>query len=106
MYKYCPHWGKKIKNKHSIKQEETIEYVGIFMPRIYSTLDNRQEEYQSHMIEVECNIDNQPISILIDYGASHNYIDPNIVDIFKLKRFKHEKSWLVKLVIVTKRRII
>jgi hypothetical protein len=38
------------------------------------------------MIEVEGKIDNQPIAILIDSGASHSYIDPNMVEIFKLKR--------------------
>jgi hypothetical protein len=57
------------------------------------------------MIEVEGKIDNQPIAILIDYGASHSYIDPNLVERFKLKRCKHEKSWLVQLATGTKRRI-
>jgi predicted aspartyl protease len=37
------------------------------------------------MIEVDNNIDNQPISILIDSGASHIYIDPKIVESFKIE---------------------
>jgi hypothetical protein len=57
------------------------------------------------MIEVEGKIDNQPIAILIDFGASHNYIDPDLVEIFKLKKCKHEKYWLVKLATGTNRRI-
>jgi predicted aspartyl protease len=61
-------------------------------------------DYQSHMIEVEGKIDNQPIAILIDSGASHSYIDPKIVERFKLKRCKHEKSWLVQLATGTKRK--
>jgi hypothetical protein len=65
------------------------------MPRIYATLDNRQEYYQSHTIEVEGNIYNHTIGILIDYGASHSYIDPKLVEIFKLNKCKHETSWLV-----------
>jgi hypothetical protein len=69
--------------------------MGKIMPRIYASLDNRQEDYQSHMVKVEGNIDNQPITILIDSRASHSYIDPNMVEIFKMKRSKHEKSWLV-----------
>jgi hypothetical protein len=105
MYKYCPHRGDKMKTLHSIKQEETIEDVGKSMPRIYAALDNRQADYQSHMIEVEGKIDNHPIAILIDSGASHSYIDPNLVEIFKLKKCKHEKSWLVQLATGTKRRI-
>jgi hypothetical protein len=56
------------------------------------------------MIEVEGKIDNQPITILIDYGDSHSYIDLNMVDRFKLKRCKHEKSWLVHLATETKRK--
>jgi hypothetical protein len=46
-----------------------------------------------------------PISILIDSGASHNYIDPKGVDIFHLKISKLEKSSLVKLATGTKIRI-
>jgi hypothetical protein len=68
-------------------------------------LDDRQEEYQSHMIEVEGMIDNYSIAILIDSRAIHSYIDRNMVDRFKLKRCNNEKSWLVQLANVTKRRI-
>jgi hypothetical protein len=71
--------------------------MGGNMPRIYAALDNKQVEYQSPMIEVEGKIDNQPITILIDYGASHSYINSNIVEIFHLQRSKHKKSWLVQL---------
>jgi hypothetical protein len=105
MYKYCPHRGDKMKTMHNIQQEETLEGVGRSMPRIYATLDNKQVDYKSHMIEVEGNIDNQPISILIDSVAIHNYIDPDLVERFKLKKCKHEKYWLVQLATKTKRRI-
>ena len=67
---------------HNIEQAETIEDMGGSMPRIYAALDNKQVEYQSPMIEVEGKINNQPISILIDPGASHSYINSNIVEIF------------------------
>jgi hypothetical protein len=105
MYKYCPHKGDRMRTVHNIQEVNTVEDMGRSMPRIYAALDNRQTNYQSHMIEVEGNIDNQPIAILIDYGASHSYIDPNMVERFKLKRCKHEKSWLVQLATGTKRRI-
>ena len=95
-----------MKTMHSIKQEETVEDMGRSMPRIYAALDNRQGEYQYHMsIEVEGNIDNYPIAILIDSRASHSYIDPNLVEIFKLKKCNHEKYWLVQIDTGTKRRI-
>jgi hypothetical protein len=105
MYKYFPHRGDKMNTLHSIKKEEAIEDVGKRILSIYAALENRQADYQSHMIEVEGKIDNQPITILFDCGASHIYIDPKLVEIFKLKKFKHEKSWLLQLAIGTKRRI-
>jgi hypothetical protein len=79
--------------------------MGINMPRIYVALDNIQTNYQSLMIEVEGKIDNHPIAIFIDSGASHSYIDHNLIEIFKMKKCKHVKSWLVQLATRTKRRI-
>jgi hypothetical protein len=58
------------------------------------------------MIEVEGMINNQPFIILIDSGASHSYIDPRVVESLHLSRTKHEKYWLVQLVIGTKRKFI
>ena len=72
-----------------------MEDMGGIMSRIYASLDNKKEEYQSPMIEVEGKIDNHPITILIDSGASHSYINYNIVEIFCLKRSKHKNYWLV-----------
>ena len=57
------------------------------------------------MIEVEGKINDQPISILIDSGASHSYLDPKIVERFQLSRSKLGKSWLVQLATKTKREI-
>jgi predicted aspartyl protease len=82
-----------------------VEDMGGNMPRIYASLDNKKEEYQSPMIEVEGKIDNQPIEILIDSGASHSYINSNIVEIFHLQRSKHKKYWLVQLATGAKRKI-
>ena len=62
------------------------------MPRIYAALDKNQEEYQSHMIEVEGMINNQTLAILIDSRASPIYIDPKMVESFQLPRSKHGKS--------------
>jgi hypothetical protein len=61
---------------HNVQETTIAEDMG----RIYENLDDRQEEYQSNMIEVEGKIINQPTSILIDSGAIHCYIDPKIVD--------------------------
>ena len=57
------------------------------------------------MIEVEGKINDQPIVILIDSGASHNYLDPKIVESFQFPRNKLGKTWLVHLAIGAKRKI-
>ena len=57
------------------------------------------------MVEVEGMINNQPISILIDPGASPSYIYPRIVDLCNLVPEKFDKSWLVQLATCTKRKV-
>jgi hypothetical protein len=54
---------------------------------------------------VEGKIDNHHIAILIGSGASHSYTNSNIVEIFHLKRSKHNKYCLVQLAIGDKRNI-
>jgi hypothetical protein len=53
MYIDFPHRGEKVKNVHNVQQANTVEYIGRNVPRIYTTLDNKQVEFQSHMIELE-----------------------------------------------------
>jgi predicted aspartyl protease len=83
-----------------------MEDMGIRIPRIYAALDNKQVEFHSHMIEVEGMINNHSITILIDSGASHSYIDPRVVESFHLPRIKHGKYWLVQLAIRAKRKVV
>jgi hypothetical protein len=72
-----------------------MEDMGSRVPRIYASLENKQAEYQSHMIEVEGMINNYAFTILIDSGNSHSYVDPRVVESFQLSRRKHGKSWLM-----------
>jgi hypothetical protein len=104
-YKDCPHRKDKARTVHIVQQAETVEDMGSRMSRIYAALDNKQAEFKLHMIEVEGTINNQPLVILIDSGVSHSYIDPRVVESLHLTRRKHEKSWLVKLAIGTKRKV-
>jgi len=60
-----PHRGEKVRIVHNVKQDEIMEDIGRNVRRIYVALDNKKEEYQSHMIEVEGMINNQTIAILI-----------------------------------------
>jgi hypothetical protein len=105
MYRDCPHRGEKVRIVHNVQQAETVEDMGRSVPRIYAALDNKQAEFQSHMIEVEGMINNQTIAILIDSGASHSYIDPKMVERLHFPRSKHGKSWLVQLATRAKRKV-
>jgi hypothetical protein len=80
-----------VKTVHNIQKATTIEYMGI----IYAALDDRKPEYQSNMIKVEGKIINHHVSILIDLGTIHCYIDPKIVDRLHLEKSKLGKSSLV-----------
>ena len=46
-------------------------------------------------MEVEGKLNQTPISILIDPGASLSYISPDLVEICKLSVEKFANSWLV-----------
>jgi hypothetical protein len=95
----------KKKDCTHVQQVVTVEDMGRNVPRIYAALDNKQVEFQSHMIEVEGKINDQPIVILIDSGASHSYLDPKMVERFQLPRSKLGKPWLVQLATGEKRKI-
>jgi hypothetical protein len=88
----CPHRGEKGRVVHNVQQAKIVEDMGRYVSRIYASLDNKQEEYQSHMIEVEGMINNQTIAILFDSGASHSYIYPKMVESLQFPRSKNGKS--------------
>ena len=76
------------------------------MPRINAALENRQVDYQTSMVEVEGKINQIPISILIDPGASVSYISPSLVEKCKLSVENFERSWLVHVDTRAKRKVI
>jgi hypothetical protein len=39
----CPHKGEIMRTLHNIQEAEIVEYMGGKMPRIYASLDNKQE---------------------------------------------------------------
>ena len=62
-------------------------------------------EYQTSMVEVEGIINQTPVTILIDPGASISYIAPKMVEKCKLPVEKFENSWLVQLATGAKRKV-
>jgi hypothetical protein len=82
MYIDLPHTSEKVRIVHNVHQFVTVEDMGINVPRIYSSMDKNKVEFQWHIIEVEGNINDQPISILIGSRSSHSYLDPKMVERF------------------------
>ena len=78
-FKDCPTRKHKF-NVHSIQEEVTVGDMDRSMPIICAAPENRQEDHQNSMVEIEGMINNQAISILIDLGASLSYISPRVVD--------------------------
>ena len=58
------------------------------------------------MVEIEGKIHDTRIDVLIDPGATLSYITPDVVELNKLKKLKHAKSWLVQLETGTKRKVV
>ena len=83
----------------------TIGDLARTTPRINAALENRQADYQTSMVEVEGKINQTPIIILIDPGASLSYISPKLVEKCKLPVEKFESSWLVQLATGAKRKV-
>ena len=70
---------KKTFNVHSIQEVVTVGGMARSMLRISVALENWKENHQTSMVEIEGMIKSQPISILIDPGASLSYASPRIV---------------------------
>ena len=63
---------------HSLQEAVTVGDMTRSMPTICVTLENKQEEHHTFMSKIQGMINNQPISILIDPGASLHYISPRV----------------------------
>jgi hypothetical protein len=90
---------------HNLQEASTVGDMGRSMHRINAVVDGRQVDHQSTIVEVEGKIHDNHISILIDPGASLSYVTPGLVELNKLKKVKHAKSWLVQLATGTKRKV-
>ena len=105
MHRSCPLENESARLTYNLQEEETVGQVARVVPRIYASLEDRQEDHQSTVVEVEGNIVKQSIPILIDAGSTHSYISPGVVYICAFNKVKHSKSWLVQLPTGTKRKV-
>jgi hypothetical protein len=80
--------------------------MGRSLHQINATIDGRQDDHESSVVEIGGKILYTQISILIDSGATLSYITPDVVESNKLKKQKHKKPWLVQLATGTKRKVV
>jgi len=73
---------------------------------ISATPENRQDDYQISMVEIEGMMKRKTNYILIDPGASLSYVSPRIAESCKSKLDKFEKSWLVQLATGAKSKVV
>ena len=65
---------------------KTIRDVRKIIPRIYATLDNKQENHQASIINMDSKIFYQVVSILIEPGSNYSYVNPDLVDMCGLNK--------------------
>ena len=76
---FFPNWKKTVSNIHTVQEDMNVGDLERIMPRIKAALENMQGDYQTSMVEVEGKLNQTPISILIDPGASFSYIYTDLV---------------------------
>ena len=72
-------------------------------PIVNVSLEYRQADRQSTMLEVEGKVLNIHVSILIDSGSNLSYIASKVVE--KCKLSKEKNAWLVKLATKVKMKV-
>jgi hypothetical protein len=101
----CPHRQKNSQRIYNVQEATIINDVAKSMPQIYAVVDNKQDDHQDSMVEMEGMITNHLVSILIDPGSNLSYIAPKVVYKCKLQPHKHINPWLVQLATGTKRKV-
>ena len=79
-----------------LQEASTFNDIANNITRINASLEDRKEDHQSTMLEVEGKISNTSISMLIDSGASLSYIAPRVLEKCKLSKEKQKNAWLVQ----------
>lgn len=102
-----PHNARLVQNIQAMHKTSTVNDMAMNIPRISATLEDRQVEHQSSIVELGGILVNQSISVLIDLRASLSYVGLQVVEIcnLKKKKEKYKTTWLVQFATCTKRRV-
>ena len=74
--------------KNMLHEDSNVNEIARNIPRINSTLEDRQADHLSTMLEVEGKISNTSVCILIEFEASLSYIAPRVLEKCKLSKEK------------------
>ena len=66
MHRNCPLKNESTRPAYNIQEPEKVGQVARAIPSIYASLEDRQEDHQSTVVEVAGKIVEQSISVLID----------------------------------------
>lgn len=94
--------GRRPQN-YSGQGVQAVGVVGQSIPQIYVEFDNKQEDHQASIIEMEGKLSHQVVSIFIDPRSNHIYVNVDLMDKCGLRKEVHSESWLVQLAIGTKK---
>ena len=73
--------------------------------QIYATVNNNQVEHPYTMVKSSCNINNDTIIILFDYGVTDSFISPYALDKSVLAACEHNDFNSVKMASVVKQAV-
>ena len=80
-----------------MKEASIVRKLGKRFHWINASLEDRREDHQSTIVDIEGTISNQSLSILIDPRETLSYITPKVMEDCELAKIRHEKPWSVEL---------
>ena len=89
--------NRKMSLVNMLQEDSMVNDIAINVTRINVSLEDRQSDHQSTMLEVEGKILNTHVFILIDSRAGLSYIAPTTVEKCNLLKEKQKNAWLVQL---------
>ena len=78
-----------------LQEASTMNDIARNIPIVNVSLEYRQVDHQSTMLEVEGKVLNIHVSILLNSGSSLSYIASKVVEKCKLSKEKQKNAWLV-----------
>ena len=73
--------------------------------RIHAVVNNRQKEHQSTILKISGTVVDQTLSILIDSGATKNFISGAVIKIIKVKEVEHDEFSFVEMASGAKQKV-